>query len=62
MLRPIPGSPPRPGQSPGKLEPVLKEDQGYHQIGAADGGGDLFVLSVTVAFATRLEQVTWGGS
>nr|XP_023692459.1 centrosomal protein of 120 kDa [Paramormyrops kingsleyae] len=51
------GSPPRPGQAPGRLEPVLKEDEGYHQIGAADGSGDHFVLSVTVAFATRLEQL-----
>uniref|UniRef100_A0A3B3QZE7 Centrosomal protein 120 n=1 Tax=Paramormyrops kingsleyae TaxID=1676925 RepID=A0A3B3QZE7_9TELE len=46
-------APPRQGG----LEPVLKEDEGYHQIGAADGSGDHFVLSVTVAFATRLEQL-----
>lgn len=40
-----------------KLEVILNEDEGYHQIGPADLCKDLFVLSVTVAFATRLEQV-----
>lgn len=40
-----------------KLEVVLNEDEGYHQIGPGDLCKDLFVLSVTVAFATRLEQV-----
>lgn len=41
-----------------KLEAVLNEDEGYHQIGPADLCKDFFVLSVTVAFASRLEQVT----
>lgn len=41
-----------------KLEPVLVPDKGYHQIGPADMCSDMFVLSVTVAFATKLEQVT----
>uniref|UniRef100_A0A4W5R5F5 Centrosomal protein of 120 kDa n=1 Tax=Hucho hucho TaxID=62062 RepID=A0A4W5R5F5_9TELE len=40
-----------------KLEAVLKEDEGYHQIGHQDYCTDLFVLSVTVAFATKLEQL-----
>lgn len=40
-----------------KLEVILNEDEGYHQIGPAELCKDLFVLSVTVAFATRLEQV-----
>ncbi|KAF7695255.1 centrosomal protein of 120 kDa [Silurus meridionalis] len=55
--------PPRPG-SPSmtklesiKLEVILNEDEGYHQIGPADLCKDLFVLSVTVAFASRLEQL-----
>lgn len=40
-----------------KLEAVLNEDEGYHQIGPADICKDMFVLSVTLAFATKLEQV-----
>ncbi|XP_049342117.1 centrosomal protein of 120 kDa isoform X1 [Astyanax mexicanus] len=40
-----------------KLEAVLHEDEGYHQIGPADLCKDMFVLSVTVAFATKLEQL-----
>ncbi|XP_035236274.1 centrosomal protein of 120 kDa isoform X2 [Anguilla anguilla] len=39
-----------------QLQAVLKEE-GYHQIGPEDRCTDLFVLSVTVAFATRLEQL-----
>lgn len=42
---------------PEKLESVLIPDQGYHQIGPAHHCTDMFVLSVTVAFATKLEQV-----
>ncbi|KAJ8285254.1 hypothetical protein GJAV_G00024690 [Gymnothorax javanicus] len=40
----------------GQLVAVLKED-GSHQIGPEDSCAELFVLSVTVAFATRLEQL-----
>lgn len=42
---------------PEKLEAILIPDQGYHQVGPADLCTDMFVLSVTVAFATKLEQV-----
>lgn len=40
-----------------KLEAILIPDQGYHQIGPADHCSDMFILSVTLAFATKLEQV-----
>uniref|UniRef100_A0AAY4D0E6 Centrosomal protein of 120 kDa n=1 Tax=Denticeps clupeoides TaxID=299321 RepID=A0AAY4D0E6_9TELE len=56
-------APPRPGIelcSPvphGKLKAFLNEEEGYHQIGPADSCTDLFVLSVTVAFAAKLEQL-----
>ncbi|XP_051963834.1 centrosomal protein of 120 kDa-like [Xyrauchen texanus] len=39
------------------LKAVLNEDEGFHQIGPADLCTDMFVLSVTVAFATKLEQL-----
>uniref|UniRef100_A0A673ZK57 Centrosomal protein of 120 kDa n=1 Tax=Salmo trutta TaxID=8032 RepID=A0A673ZK57_SALTR len=51
------GSPVSSNLLPEKLEAVLKEDEGYHQIGHQDYCTDLFVLSVTVAFATKLEQL-----
>ncbi|CAB1320216.1 unnamed protein product [Coregonus sp. 'balchen'] len=51
------GSPVLSNLLPEKLEAVLKEDEGYHQIGHEDHCTDLFVLSVTVAFATKLEQL-----
>ncbi|XP_023857697.1 centrosomal protein of 120 kDa isoform X2 [Salvelinus sp. IW2-2015] len=51
------GSPVLSNLLPEKLEAVLKEDEGYHQIGHQDYCTDLFVLSVTVAFATKLEQL-----
>nr|XP_046241768.1 centrosomal protein of 120 kDa [Scatophagus argus] len=56
-------APPRQGSPavtdllPDKLEAVLIPDQGYHQVGPADHCSDVFVLSVTVAFATKLEQL-----
>ncbi|XP_042276259.1 centrosomal protein of 120 kDa [Thunnus maccoyii] len=56
-------APPRQGSPavtdllPDKLEAVLVPDQGYHQVGPADHCTDMFVLSVTVAFATKLEQL-----
>lgn len=56
-------APPRPG-SPAllpldaeKLRAVLNEEEGFHQIGPADVCAEMFVLSVTVAFATKLEQL-----
>ncbi|XP_029943164.1 centrosomal protein of 120 kDa-like isoform X1 [Salarias fasciatus] len=56
-------APPRQGSPsvtdllPDKLEAVLVPDKGYHQVGPADLCSDMFVLSVTVAFATKLEQL-----
>ncbi|KAI4820803.1 hypothetical protein KUCAC02_028770, partial [Chaenocephalus aceratus] len=53
-------APPRQGSpavTADKLEATLIQDQGYHQVGPADHCGDMFVLSVTVAFATKLEQL-----
>ncbi|XP_072537057.1 centrosomal protein of 120 kDa isoform X2 [Salminus brasiliensis] len=54
---PRPGSPVLTNLEAVKLEAVLHEDEGYHQIGPADLCKDMFVLSVTVAFATKLEQL-----
>uniref|UniRef100_A0A3B3X1R8 C2 domain-containing protein n=1 Tax=Poecilia mexicana TaxID=48701 RepID=A0A3B3X1R8_9TELE len=51
------GSGPVSGALPARLEAQLIPDQGYHQVGPADRCGDMFVLSVTVAFATKLEQL-----
>ncbi|XP_030642668.1 centrosomal protein of 120 kDa isoform X1 [Chanos chanos] len=51
------GSPVLSALGSGKLEAVLNEDEGYHQIGPAEQCTDMFVLSITVAFATRLEQL-----
>lgn len=42
---------------PGDMEALLIPDQGYYQVGPAEYCTDLFVLSVTLAFATKLEQV-----
>ena len=53
----VPGSPAVTDLLPDKLEATLVPDQGYHQVGPADHCSDMFVLSVTVAFATKLEQV-----
>ncbi|XP_060894833.1 centrosomal protein of 120 kDa [Labrus mixtus] len=56
-------APPRQGSPavtdllPEQLEATLIPDQGYHQVGPADLCSDMFVLSVTVAFATKLEQL-----
>ncbi|XP_051807134.1 centrosomal protein of 120 kDa [Acanthochromis polyacanthus] len=56
-------APPRQGSSSvtdlllDRLEAVLVPDQGYHQVGPADLCSEVFVLSVTVAFATKLEQL-----
>ncbi|XP_017162041.1 centrosomal protein of 120 kDa [Poecilia reticulata] len=51
------GSGPAGGALPARLEAELIPDQGYHQVGPAGRCGDMFVLSVTVAFATKLEQL-----
>ncbi|XP_058533478.1 centrosomal protein of 120 kDa [Ochotona princeps] len=59
------GAPPRDGKVlPGlaRLDPrdivvVLNEEGGYHQVGPAELCTDSFVLSVTIAFATQLEQL-----
>uniref|UniRef100_A0A4W4EWW4 C2 domain-containing protein n=1 Tax=Electrophorus electricus TaxID=8005 RepID=A0A4W4EWW4_ELEEL len=50
-------APPRAGISSIKVEAILNEDEGYHQIGPADLGKDMYVLSVTVAFATKLDFI-----
>ncbi|XP_066567429.1 centrosomal protein of 120 kDa [Amia ocellicauda] len=42
---------------PSKLLPLLNEEEGYHQIGPPDYCSDIYVLSVTVAFAAQLEQL-----
>lgn len=39
------------------MEAMLIADQGYYQVGPADYCTDMFLLSVTLAFATKLEQV-----
>ncbi|XP_065512156.1 centrosomal protein of 120 kDa [Caloenas nicobarica] len=58
-------APPREGKATALLStldsksivPVLNEEEGYHQIGPAEYCRDYFVLSVTIAFATQLEQL-----
>ncbi|KFO89506.1 Centrosomal protein of 120 kDa, partial [Buceros rhinoceros silvestris] len=42
---------------PKSIVPVLNEEEGYHQIGPAEYCKDYFVLSVTIVFATQLEQL-----
>eukprot|EP00070_Physeter_catodon_P016853 XP_023975640.1 centrosomal protein of 120 kDa isoform X3 [Physeter catodon] len=59
------GAPPRDGRVPASLSgldakdivAVLNEEGGYHQIGPADCCTDFFMMSVTIAFATQLEQI-----
>ncbi|XP_015221272.2 centrosomal protein of 120 kDa [Lepisosteus oculatus] len=50
-------TPPLSNLDPSKLIAMLNEEEGYHQIGPRDYCSDFFVLSVTVAFATQLEQL-----
>ncbi|XP_068943837.1 centrosomal protein of 120 kDa [Petaurus breviceps papuanus] len=45
------------GIDPKKIVAVLNEEEGYHQIGPVEYCRDFFVMSVTIAFATQLEQV-----
>lgn len=51
------GSPARVPVDAGELRAILNADEGYHQIGPEDLCTDMFVLSLTLAFATRLEQL-----
>ncbi|NXO51712.1 CE120 protein, partial [Aramus guarauna] len=44
------------GLDPKSIVPVLNEE-GYHQIGPAEHCREYFVLSVTIVFATQLEQL-----
>uniref|UniRef100_H2ZX34 Centrosomal protein of 120 kDa n=1 Tax=Latimeria chalumnae TaxID=7897 RepID=H2ZX34_LATCH len=50
-------TPPLSGLDPKNLIAVLNEEEGYHQIGPAEYCSDIFILSVTIAFATQLEQL-----
>ncbi|KAM8984230.1 centrosomal protein of 120 kDa isoform 3-T3 [Ara ararauna] len=58
-------APPRAGEAsalisgldPQSIVPVLNEEEGCHQIGPAEYCRDYFVLSVTIVFATQLEQL-----
>ncbi|KAK7831335.1 hypothetical protein U0070_024623, partial [Myodes glareolus] len=45
------------GVDPKDIVAVLNEEGGYHQIGPAEYCTDPFILSVTIAFATQLEQL-----
>ncbi|XP_051924872.1 centrosomal protein of 120 kDa [Hippocampus zosterae] len=54
------GRPPAPQPLPDKLEAVLVPERGYHQVGPDNVASDMFVLSVTVAFAAKLEQLIPG--
>ncbi|NXA27006.1 CE120 protein, partial [Ibidorhyncha struthersii] len=45
------------GLNPKSIVPVLNTEEGYLQIGPAEYCRDYFVLSVTVVFATQLEQL-----
>lgn len=45
------------GLDPKDIVAVLNEEGGYHQIGPAGFCTDFFIMSVTIAFATQLEQV-----
>ncbi|XP_062310749.1 centrosomal protein of 120 kDa [Osmerus eperlanus] len=51
------GSPVLAALLPERLEAVLVQQEGYHQIGPPELCCDMFLLSVTVAFATKLEQL-----
>lgn len=42
---------------PKSLTAILNEEESYYQIGPGEYCTDFFVLSVTIAFATQLEQV-----
>ncbi|NWS49339.1 CE120 protein, partial [Probosciger aterrimus] len=45
------------GLDPKSIVPVLNEEEGCHQIGPVEYCRDYFVLSVTIVFATKLEQL-----
>ncbi|KAG7259849.1 hypothetical protein CRUP_023333 [Coryphaenoides rupestris] len=42
---------------PERLEAVLVQEQGYHQVGPPEQCSDMFILSLTLAFASKLEQL-----
>ncbi|XP_026072887.1 centrosomal protein of 120 kDa-like isoform X1 [Carassius auratus] len=52
-----PGSPALVPLDSDKLRPLLNEEEGFHQIGPEDVCAEMFVLSVTLAFASKLEQL-----
>ena len=41
------------------LKPQLNDDEGFYQIGPAAKCSDSFVLSITIAYAANLTQVTY---
>ena len=43
---------------PNLLCPILNESGGYYQIGPVDVCKDIFILSVTIGYATNLAQVS----
>ncbi|XP_062942881.1 centrosomal protein of 120 kDa isoform X3 [Cynocephalus volans] len=45
------------GLDPKDIVVVLNEEGGYHQIGPAECCTESFIMSVTIAFATQLEQL-----
>lgn len=57
LCSPVAGSSAVTDLLPGQMEAKLITDQGYYQVGPADYCTDMFLLSVTLAFATKLEQV-----
>ncbi|XP_028661076.1 centrosomal protein of 120 kDa [Erpetoichthys calabaricus] len=49
--------PPLTSLDPKNVVPALNEDEGYYQIGPSEYCNEMFVLSVTIAFAAQLEQL-----
>lgn len=43
---------------PRLLKPILNENEGFYQIGPPGSCKDIFVISVTVAFAANLPHVS----
>ena len=46
------------GVDPALLRPILNDAEGFYQIGATDSCTEQFILSVTIAFASNLPQVS----
>ena len=42
---------------PASLQPVLNEERGYYQLGPITDATQIFVLSVTIGFASNLAKV-----